>query len=228
MIQSLLVASQRVIHDGVKSAWPFGPNGPDADRRAKTTAEPPGDQEGPTETTPAGCETGVQRPAGAHSVICLPPDQITRSPPSTAARVRPAGEDASHDPCTSVACRSVRGERLPNAMASRGRPSAAIEADPSGSSQYSRPWPSGHQPASSSTFPVVVAATADDPAVGLSTSSRLCHWLPAKVPTPMARRVPSGDQAGPVRVWLAARIRHWPAGVAVAARYERASGACGR
>jgi hypothetical protein len=124
------VASHRVIQDALKSARPFGPNGPAADSRAKTTEVPPGDQDGSTDTRPAGCATGVQPPAAAQIMMCLPPDQITRSPPETAARARPPGETASHDACTSMAGTSSRGWGAPNATPSRGRPSAAIDPDP--------------------------------------------------------------------------------------------------
>ena len=67
-VHSLLVASHRAIQDGVKSARPFGPNGPDADSRAKAIAVPLGDQDGSTETRPDGCGTGVQRPVAGQAV----------------------------------------------------------------------------------------------------------------------------------------------------------------
>src|SRR5580693_3153379 len=173
--QSCWVACHRVTHAGLKSALPFGPNGPDAEPRAKVSL-PDGDQLGCIDTVPDGCGTGLQLAAGPQIAIALPPSHISLFPPDTTASSCPPGAKAIHEPCTSMLATSVLGTLDPGWMESSGSPSAARDADPWGSGQYSRPEPSGHQPASSSRPPDQDRATVAGPPVAGSVSSWPIQW----------------------------------------------------
>src|SRR5580693_2474951 len=170
------VASHRAIHAGLKSAPPFGPNGPDAEPRTKVS-RPPGDQPACVDTVPDGCGTRRQLAVSPQTVIALPPCQISRFPPETTASSCPPGAKAIHELCTSMlAARVLRALVAASPMLSSGSPSAARDADPWGSGQYSRPEPSGHQPASSSRPPDQDRATVAGPPVAGSVSSWPIQW----------------------------------------------------
>src|ERR1700691_4571839 len=173
--QSCWVASHRVTHAGLKSALPFGPNGPDAEPRAKVS-RPAGDQPGCIDTVPDGCRTCLQLVDWPQIVIALPPSQISLFPPDTTASSRPPGAKAIHEPCTSMLATSVLGALDPSWMESSGRPSADRDADPWKSGQYSRPEPSGHQPASSNRPPVQDRTTAARPPEAGSVSRSPTQW----------------------------------------------------